>query len=329
MGAGIKDVAKLAGVSPATVSRTLSGGIVSDALKQRVMKAVAEIGYRPNLAARRLRAQKSDTIGLIIADIRNPFFTAVARAIDDVARLHGQRVILCNTDENPKQEKAYLDLMEAENVGGIILAATLPTIENPENLHSSRPIMLIDRAPDETLYDAVVIDNRAAGAALVHHLHQRGRRKIACLYGATSATGFERELGYEIAMKTLGLTPNSFPVKHAPLAMENALETMFEQSELPDAIIVTNGLLALTTAQFLQKRSMQVPLEISLASFDDEPWMHLIFGGITTMAQPVMEIATKAFRGLNERIDHPDKPVSQLVLNSKLIIRGSTAFRLT
>ena len=114
MSVSIKDVAARANVSPATVSRALAGGQVSAALRAKVEEAVKATGYRPNLSARRLRSQESQTIGLIVADISNPFFTAVARAVEDEAYKAGLRVILCNTDENPEKEALYLQLMEEE-----------------------------------------------------------------------------------------------------------------------------------------------------------------------------------------------------------------------
>ena len=126
---GIKDVARAAGVSPATVSRALGHGPVSAEVRAKVAEAVRLSGYRPNLSARRLRSQDSQTIGLIVADISNPFFTAVARAVEDAAYQAGLRVILCNTDENPEKEAMYLNLMEEERVTGVIFAPTRVTVE--------------------------------------------------------------------------------------------------------------------------------------------------------------------------------------------------------
>ncbi|WP_297323630.1 LacI family DNA-binding transcriptional regulator [uncultured Bartonella sp.] len=320
----IKDVANIAAVSPATVSRVVSGKIVSSQLKQRVLEAVQTTGYRPNLAARRLRAKTSDTIGLIIADIRNPFFTRIARAIDDIAKTHGQHVILCNTDENPAREKAYLDLMEEENVAGIILAATLSTIKNPRQIVTTRPLILIDRKPQKPLYDAVVIDNREGAKKLVRHLYHHGRKHIVCLYGATSTTGLERQKGYQEAMEELGLCPETYPVQHAQETWPLPLKTLLDKHPLPDALVVTNGVLALKVATFLQNAAIYVPEKIALAAFDDEPWMKLVFNGLTTIAQPIRDIASETYHGLIERLANPQKPVSQTVLSSELVIRGST-----
>lgn len=325
MTATIKDVAKLACVSPATVSRVLAKKAVSEALKEKVEKAIEETGYRPNLAARRLRAKTSDTIGLIIADIRNPFFTRFARAIDDIAKNRQQHVILCNTDENPVQEKAYLDLMEEENVAGIILSPTLFTSHKTTPIKTTRPLIMIDRNPEAVLYDAVLIDNRQAAAKLVRHLYERGRKNIVCLYGATSSTGFQRQKGYEKAMQDLGLTPKSFPIQHAEESLQNTLNTVFKKSGDVDALIVTNGVMAAKVAACLKKAEIAVPEHLAFAAFDDEPWMELVFNGVTTIAQPVKEIANETYHGLMERIKNPLKPVSQTVLASKLIVRGSTA----
>ena len=325
MAATIKDVAKLAGVSPATVSRVLAKKAVSKTLKDKVEKAIRQTGYRPNLAARRLRAKTSDTIGLIIADIRNPFFTRFARAIDDIAKDRHQHVILCNTDENPVQEKNYLDLMEEENVAGIILSPTLLTSHMTTPIKISRPLIMIDRNPEVVLYDAVLIDNGQASAKLVRHLYERGRKNIVCLYGVTSSTGFQRQKGYEQAMQDLGLEPRSFPVKHTEESLQKTFDSIFRKVDDVDALIVTNGVMAAKVAACLKKADIAVPEKVAFAAFDDEPWMELVFNGVTTIAQPVKEIANETYHGLMERIKNPRKPVSQTVLASKLIVRGSTA----
>ncbi len=330
MAATIKDVAKLAGVSVATVSRAISGKVVSHELKSKVEEAILATGYRPNLAARRLRARTDDTIGLIIADIRNPFFTRFARAIDDIAKTRNQHVILCNTDENPEQEKAYLDLMEEENVAGIILAPTLLTSHKhitsrktrPAKLQ--RPLVLVDRTPDEMIYDSVLIDNLAAAKKLVHHLYENGRKHILCLYGADSRTGFERQKGFDEAINALHLSGESVAVKHGKDNMAKSLKNALAKNPRIDALIVTNGVLALKAAAFLNKAGIVVPDQLAFAAFDDEPWMELVFNGITTIAQPVGDIAREAYHCLMERLENPLKPVLQTVLKSKLIVRGST-----
>ena len=176
MTVSIKDVAQAAGVSPATVSRVLGGGKVSAELRGQVEAAVKATGYRPNLSARRLRSRDSQTIGLIVADICNPFFTAVASAVEDAAYKAGLRVILCNTDENPQKEAMYLQLMEEERVTGVIFAPTRATVGALSRRELDFPIVLIDRADMAGRQDAVVLDNAAAAAMLVEHLQAQGYR---------------------------------------------------------------------------------------------------------------------------------------------------------
>ena len=173
MKVGIKDVAKAAGVSPATVSRALAGKAIDPEMRSRVEEAVRRTGYLPNLAARRLRSRHSNTIGLIVADIRNPFFTAISRSVEDLAYARGLRVILCNTDENPEKEEMYLRLMEEERVLGAICAPTRRTAGQVGRVRRGFPIVMVDRAEQGQLHDCVVLDNAGASAALVEHLHRQ------------------------------------------------------------------------------------------------------------------------------------------------------------
>ena len=184
MTTSVKDVARAAGVSPATVSRALGKGPISEALRAQVLEAVRTTGYRPNLAARRLRSQDSGTIGLIVADIGNPFFTGVAKAVEEAAYQAGLRVILCNTDEDPAREAIYLRLMQEERVTGLILAPTRTTADRLATQPLEVPTVLIDRAGPPGRFDCVLLDNEAASAALVDHLVAQGHRRIAGLFGS-------------------------------------------------------------------------------------------------------------------------------------------------
>ena len=143
----IKDVAEAAGVSTATVSRVLSNGLhVRPEVRERVMATVERLGYRPNLVARSLRSQQSSTIGLIVSDISNPFFTAISRAVEDTAYQQGFSVLLCNTDENPEKEAIYLNLMRDTAVAGAIMSPTRQTIANFADSNFPFPIVVVDRS---------------------------------------------------------------------------------------------------------------------------------------------------------------------------------------
>src|SRR5205085_4018614 len=203
--ASIKDVAEAAGVSTASVSRVLSNGLhVRPEVRERVMAAVERLGYRPNLVARSLRSQQSNTIGLIVSDIRNPFFTSISRAVEDTAYEQGFSIILCNTDENSEKEAIYLNLMRDTSVAGIIIS---PTRQTPTNFTDSNPYfptVAVDRSIPNVDVDAVLLDNVDAAYRLTSHLIEQGYQRIGALCSEMS-TGLERQLGYEKALRAHGL----------------------------------------------------------------------------------------------------------------------------
>ncbi|AWK89619.1 LacI family DNA-binding transcriptional regulator [Azospirillum thermophilum] len=324
MSVSIKDVAREAGVSVATVSRVLGNGPVSEALRKRVEDAVRRTGYRPNLSARRLRSQHSQTIGLIVSDIRNPFFTAVSRAVEDAAYHAGMRVILCNTDENPEREAMYLRLMQEERVTGLIFAPTRETLGKLERFGLDFPVVLIDRGEPAGLHDAVILDNRQAAAMLVDHLVERGYRRIGGLFGNTSTTGAERQEGYRAAMAARGLEPAARFVAPRAEAAEAELLAWMAAGERPDAVVVSNSLLLMGVVKAVRRLGLSIPGDLGLAGFDNEPWTELVGPGLTVIEQPVQEIGDAAMALLFERLDNPERPVRKVVLTGTCVVRGST-----
>lgn len=331
MTVGIKDVARRAGVSPATVSRVLGNGVVSDALRAQVEAAVRATGYRPNLSARRLRSRHSQTIGLIVADIRNPFFTAVSRAVEDIAYQAGLRVILCNTDEDPEKEAMYLRLMEEERVTGVIFAPTRRTVERMADEPRPFPTVLIDRACQRSLEDAVILDNHAAAGLLVEHLHAQGYRRIAGLFGNASTTGIERHDGYEAAMADLGMVSDAVFVAPSAEAAEVEIRRrvidVADPAQRPEAVIASNGLLLMGIVRAVGGAGLVIPDDLAVAGFDNERWTELVGTGITVIEQPVEAIGRTAMAMLMERLEVRDAPVRKVVLNGRCIVRGSTARR--
>lgn len=320
MAVGIKDVARAAGVSPATVSRVLSGRKVDQAMRAAVEAAVAQTGYRPNMAARRLRSQHNSTIGLVVADIRNPFFTAVSRTIEEVAYANGLRVILCNTDENAEKEEMYLRLMQDERVTGVIIAASREGVDRVGSTAYDFPLVMIDRAGAERRHDAVVLDNVAASAMLVDHLHKRGFTRIAAMFGSTT-TGHERQQGYLAAMAARGLAPDAHFVEHAEDSAAKALAAMPTGKHRPEAIIASNGLMLMGLVRGAIAQNLRIPEDITLVGFDNEPWTEIIAGGITVAEQPVDQIGRQAMTLLLERLRNPETPARKMLLSARVIAR--------
>ena len=326
--AQIKDVARQAGVSVASVSRVMAGHAgVSEATRQRVLDAVQALDYRPDLAARRLRSRRTDTIGLIVSDIRNPFFTEISRAVEDVAYQHRMRVILCNADEDPEKEALYLDLMRDENVSGVILSPTLPTLARFRPSDYPFPVVLVDRCDRDTAADAVLLDNGDSAYRLTAHLIERGYRRIAFIYGVTSATGRQRHEGYVTAMATHGLETLTKGVPATVEAARAAASELARSRPLPDALAASNGIILLGATEALQEAKLRFPQQIALAGFDDLPWTRLVEPGITVIAQPTYDLGQAAIELLLQRIAHPAQSVRRIVLRGELIERGSSAKR--
>lgn len=325
MQVSINEVARVAGVSKSTVSRALGNGAVSKAVRARVLEAVRQTGYRPNMAARRLRSHQSDVLGVIVADIRNPFFTALIHSIEKVAYRVGMRLTLCNTDEDPDREAQCLELMQSERVAGLILAPTRGTVGRASQLALDCPTVLVDRTLPGSLHDAVVIDNAAAMATLVAHLVEQGYRRIGGLFGSTSTTAAERRDGYVTAMQANGLTP---VWRDAAPTVEAAITTAAQwlaEADRPEALLTSNSLLLMGALKAARSAGMRIPHDLALAGFDNERWTELVEPGITVLEQPVEEMGRAAMQLLLERIGNPDLPVRRLVMEGRCLPRGSTA----
>lgn len=327
MSISINDVARVAGVSKSTLSRVLGGGPVSEAVRGRVEAAIRQTGYHPNLQARRLRARHTGIIGLIVADIRNPFFTALIRAVEEVAYREGLRVTLCNTDEDPEREALYLQLMHEERISGLIFAPTRTTVGRLERLTLDYPTVLVDRAAPGGSIDSVVLDNPAAMAGLVEHLVARGYRRIGGLFGSTSTTAAERRDGYLAAMRTHGLQPDYREVEPTAEAAIATVDQWLAGPSRPEALVASNSLLLMGALKAARSAGLAIPDALALAGFDNERWTELVEPGITVIEQPVEEMGRAAMSLLLERLRAPELPVRRLVMTGSCVVRGSTALR--
>jgi len=325
----IKEVAEAAGVSTATVSRVLSNGThVRPELRKRVQEAVDRLGYRPNLVARSLRSQHTSTLGLIVSDIRNPFFTSISRAVEDTAYEQGFSILLCNTDEDPEKEAIYLNLMQDANVAGIIFSPTRQMAESFGTMALKTPIVVVDRTLKDSDVDAVLLDNVEAAARLTTHLIENGYRRIGAICGERSTTGRERRAGYEQAMQAHGLTPAAELMKYIPPKPESgyaAAREMLDSPQPPDAFFTSNSLLAEGALQAIRERGMIIPDQIALVTFDETTWASLVQPPITLIAQPTYEIGRTAAELLLQRVADPTRATRRVILKGQLVVRGSSA----
>ena len=324
----IKDVADAAGVSTATVSRVLANKPhVREEVRKRVMAVVKELKYQPNRVAQSLRSNTSKIIALIIADIENPFFQRVSRAVDDVAQELGYTVMLCNTDEDPVKEKRCLDLLRVENVAGIILSPTIKGLANFNETYSfDIPMVMIDRHVSNFDVDNVLIDNVSSAQTIVSHLIEHGYKRIAGVFGAESTTGRERREGFLKALHDHDIKPINDLIKYSNPREDDGFKTVMSllgRKDRPDAIFTSNSLLASGTIRAIRKSKLSIPRDIAVASFDDTSWAKLIEPALTVIEQPTYEIGRTATEMLIKRINDPSRANREVVLQTKLIVRQS------
>ncbi|MCX5732933.1 MAG: LacI family DNA-binding transcriptional regulator [candidate division NC10 bacterium] len=329
--ATLHDVAHLAGVSTATVSATINGtAIVSPALQEKVRKAVAELGYNPDAIARSLKTGTTRTLGLIISDIANPFFAAVIRGIEDVANERGYALMLCNTDERPEKERAYMQLLQSRRVDGMIMAP-VGKREDYEDLGRAMPapVVFIDRrVPAQA--DAVVVDNVRGAREAVGYLLGLGHRRIGVISGLPQiSTSIERLAGYHQALHEAGLESDPLLLKVGYSRLEGGYRAALELLAMPDrptAIFASNNLMVIGLMRAVAERGLACPAAVSVVGFDDFDWASVFQPRLTTVAQPTYEMGVKAAELLFARMGgERNRERQEIVLAPQLIIRDSCA----
>ena len=324
----IQDVAQRADVSIATVSRVLNDNqSVAGELRERVLLATDELGYKPDRIARRLRAQKSEVIGLIVADIQNPHFVSVIQGVQDAAYDNGMNIILCDTNEVPSRLAENVPVLRAESVAGLIIVPT-PSgdIELLSELQKDQlPLVVLDRTIEGLELDTVMSDNFQGAYDAVQHLINLGYRRIAGIFPNVQ-TGMERRAGFIQAHLDAGLSkPATSLMLTGSYRAQGSYEVAYRlfKEQLPDAVFTATNFVTLGVIRAIRELGILVPDDLALVGFDDLPWADELFIPYTAVAQPTYEIGTRAVQLLLERInglsDHP-----RLVkLPVQLVIRAS------
>jgi len=337
MGAvSIRDVAQRAGVSVGTVSNVLNRpGEVSADSSQRVHRAIEELGYVRNDAARKLRAGTSTTVGFVVLDGQNPFFGDVVRGAEDEASKHGIAILYGNTDEDVARERLYLDLFEEQQVRGVLISPYSDINPRLERLRARGiPAVLVDRLSGDGRFSSVSVDSVVGGRMAVDHLIETGRRRIAFVGGP-----FEiRQVTDRIAGARVAVENSTEPVEIevvattaltvAEGAAAGARILSRPRHAWPDAIFAANDLLALGLLQALiVDGRMLVPDEIALIGFDDISFASAAAVPLSSMRQPSGVIGRTALRILLEETADPDLIPRQTVFQPELVVRRSTASR--
>jgi LacI family transcriptional regulator len=334
MAVTIRDVAKLAGVSPMTVSRVINGSPkVTPETRERVEAAIAELHFVPNTLARGLTQSRSGTIGMVVPDLGDPFFTLVLRGAEQVARAEGYRVIVCNTNSESDLEASYVDNLIAHQVDGVLLAPVNDASKTVTDWMVSRglPFVLLDRSISGVEADIVRGDSVGGARVLVDHLLANGHRRIGHITEPQSvSTARDRFQGYREALEANGIPYDPELVAEGSGATidgaQEATRELLSRGVEFSAILAVNNLSAVGVVLALREAGLAVPGDIAVACFDDIELAAYLCPFLTVMAQPATTYGSLATRLLLERIRGTAPEEWQVViLPGELIVRESTA----
>ncbi len=320
----IKDLAERIGLSVTTVSRVLNGKSkayrISTATSEKVLAAASAYNYSPNRIARGLRLDKTETIGLIIPDISNPFFASIAKIIEVEARNKGYSIILCDSLDDVITEAELLNLLSGRKVDGIIIAPAGKMSSHIEEIQQQGiPVMVIDRYFPGTKLPYVTSDNYLGTMLAMEHLIEMGHFRIACIQGISGiSANNDRVMGYRDALLKSGVLPDDALILGYDFGVENGYVQTKKLLALPDrptAILALSNLISLGTLRALKEAGLIVPDDISIVSFDEQPYSAFLACPMTTVEQPREEIGKLAVDSLVNIID---KVLSAKAINLKL-----------
>jgi LacI family transcriptional regulator len=319
----IKDVAKAAGVSVATVSRVINGiESVDEALKERVEQKVDELGFKPNHLARSLKSDVTNTIGVAVSDISNPFFINVARQIENIIRKSGYTMLMVSTDSDPEKEIDNIHMFEAKRVDGMIISPNSNEIaDSIKNINC--PIIAIDRKVLKNIYDSVYVDKEKSMYDAVCYLYERGHRNISMVTGSKElSTNYDRFNGYIKAHYDCGMAIDNNNILFGQFDTKfgkDAFEKIMSKENPPTAII--SGSVVITTGILIKAKSMgiNIPDKVSIISFGPMDLEELLDIKVTYIESLQTEIGQIAGEMIINRIKNPGLPVKLSILQAKII----------
>ena len=332
--ATLREVARAAGVHPATASRALNEqtrSLVSEATARRVLEVAEELGYRPNPIARGLKTNRSHTIGVLVPDLMNPLFAAIVRGIQSVLDGAGYTPLIANTDNDPDRERTDFEAMRMRQVDGFITATAhrdhrLIT----DTLGPGATIVLVNRRADDEALPSVTVDDETGARLAVEHLARLGHERIAHVAGPQDvSTGYRRHEGFVAAMNELGLRPDTALIAagqgFTEAGGEQACRELLARGNTPTAIVAGNDLMALGCCDALADHGLSCPGDVSIVGFNDMPFAARFNPPLTTVRIPHYEIGARSAQLLLELLQDPDAPTRQVLLQPELVVRGSSA----
>ncbi len=331
MATSIKDVAREAGVSIATVSRVLNDiDVVNEDTKKKVLDAISKLGYRPNIVARSLKTQKTSTIGILIPDIASQFYPDIVRGAEDVANIYNYNIILCNSDFDIEKEKEYLKVLKEKMVDGVIYISSSLNEEILDLINElDLKTVLVETKDKEGKFPSVSIDNVSASYEGTKYLIESGIKKLAFIgVNETTMNAWgERYIGYKSALSEAGLSFDKDLTYFKNLTVKagyEAIQRFTEAGKEFDGIVCASDEIAMGAIDALREKGIRVPEDVSVIGFNNNVLGGIFYPKLTTISQPSYDMGSVAVRMLIKILNKRELENGHYVLNYELIKREST-----
>ncbi|MBS4220482.1 LacI family DNA-binding transcriptional regulator [Bacillus sp. FJAT-49711] len=325
----IYDVAKAAGVSIATVSKVINNtGQMRDTTRERVKETMEKLNYHPSLMASALTGKGTETLGLLVPDISNPFFSEMAKTIEDRAHESGMSVIICSTDENVEKEKKYIELLQRKHVDGMIVASSFHNKEVLEGVASRGiPLVMLTRDDAGLGVTSISVDDFKGGYEATSHLISEGHQDILIIAEYAKSSKL-RIYGYLEAHAEHDLVSREENICRTVASIENGKECfrqIVQKGRVPSGIFACNDLIAVGVIQEAKEIGLKIPEDLSIIGFDNTILATTTVPGLTTVAQPITEMGKKVVDVIISEIKNKNQTKERILFKPNLIIRGTTA----
>jgi len=323
-----REVADKAGVSVASVSRFINKkGYVSPVISTRIKEAIKELNYKPNLIARSLKLKKTKTLCLIFPDIENPFFISLVRKAEEVAHKNNYNIVICNTENSPYKERAYIEVLMGRMIDGYIV---IPSVSDNPKLYEflkNEKVVFVDRFSGIENEICIKLDNMGGVNLAIDYLYELGHRRIGIVNVPLNiTTGFERFMGYKMSLENRGLIIDESLIGFADFSIESGFEETLKLLTLkarPTAIIPMSGPTTIGALRAIKKCSLRIPEDVSIIGFDEFAYAELLHPPLTTISQPAYDFGTMATEILLKVLKGKNIKKKVIELKPQLIVRGS------
>jgi LacI family transcriptional regulator len=297
--ATLKEVAKLANVSTATVSNVINNTKhVSEDLKKKVYESMEALNYKPNEIAKSLKVKQSRLIGILISDISNSFISKVVKGIENTLSDKGYNVLLCSTDSDVEKEKEYLNVLMGKRIDGLIISSSGEGNHYDDLLKAHVPLVFLNRCPEHLPSNMVMTNNVKGAYMATEHLIKHGYKKIATITGPKQfSTGRDRYIGYKRALEDYAISYQDELVFEGDFTIESGYELtkkLIESEMKTDAIFIANNSMSLGAYKYIKEQGLKIPQDIALYGFDDPEWADVVDPPLSGITQPAFELGVYA-----------------------------------